>query len=105
MPGDEDPVILPRNSEAMFLMQRIRDEAHRFAISFHRQQRGKKMRASVLDGVPGLGPKRRTDLVKHFGSVQKLKGASVAEIEAVKGIGPALAETVHRTLHEPSSEK
>lgn len=105
VPGDDEPVILPRNSEAMFLMQRIRDEAHRFAISFHRQQRGKKMRASVLDGVPGLGPKRRTDLVKHFGSVQKLKAASVAEIEAVKGIGPALAETVHRTLHEPTTEK
>lgn len=105
VPGDEDPVILPRNSEAMFLMQRIRDEAHRFAISFHRQQRGKRMRASVLDDVPGLGPKRRTDLVKHFGSVQKLKAASAAEIEAVKGIGPALAETVHRTLHEPTTEK
>src|SRR5699024_881383 len=73
VPGDDEPVILPRNSEAMYLMQRIRDEAHRFAIGYHRQQRSKRMRSSALDGIKGLGPQRRSELVKHFGSVAKLK--------------------------------
>lgn len=100
LPGEDYPVILPRNSEAMFLMQRIRDEAHRFAISYHRQQRSKRMRSSVLDKVHGLGPQRRTDLVKHFGSVAKLKKASKAEIEEVPGFGPRLAGGVYDALHE-----
>ncbi|WP_448850812.1 excinuclease ABC subunit UvrC [Corynebacterium sp. 335C] len=99
VPGDDEPVILPRGGEAMYLMQRIRDEAHRFAITYHRQQRSKRMRASVLDGIPGLGPQRRSDLVKHFGSVKKLKAASEDEIREVRGIGPALAATVHAALH------
>ncbi len=76
VPGDDEPVILPRNSQALFLLQQIRDEAHRFAITYHRQQRSKRMRSSVLDSVPGLGPQRRTDLVKQFGSVKKLKAAT-----------------------------
>ncbi|HBC4101563.1 TPA: excinuclease ABC subunit UvrC [Corynebacterium striatum] len=99
VPGDDEPVILPRTSQALFLLQQIRDEAHRFAITYHRQQRSKRMRSSVLDSVPGLGPQRRTDLVKHFGSVKKLKEASVEQIAAVKGFGPKLASVVFEHLH------
>lgn len=99
VPGDDEPVILPRNSESMYLVQRIRDEAHRFAITYHRQQRSKRMRASVLDGIKGLGPSRRTDLVKHFGSVSALKKATVEEIQEVPGFGPMLAQTVYDSLH------
>lgn len=101
IPGDEEPVILPRNSQGLFLLQQIRDEAHRFAITYHRQQRSKRMRVSELDGIPGLGATRRTELVRHFGSVKKLKEASVEEISQVKGFGPKLAETVHEGLRRP----
>ena len=100
VPYDDEPLILPRNSEGMYLLQQIRDEAHRFAITYHRQQRSKRMRASALDGIPGLGPARRSDLVKHFGSVKKLKEASVEDIAEVKGIGPKLAETVYEHLRK-----
>lgn len=100
VPGDDEPVILPRNSQALYLLQQIRDEAHRFAINYHRQQRSKRMRSSVLDSVPGLGPARRTDLVKHFGSVKKLKAASVDDIAEVKGFGPKLAASVYEHLHD-----
>ena len=100
VPDDDEPIILPRNSEGMYLLQQIRDEAHRFAITYHRQQRSKRMRASALDAVPGLGPARRTDLVKHFGSVKKIKEASVEEIQQVKGVGPKLAETIYQHLHQ-----
>lgn len=100
VPGDDEPVILPRNSQALYLLQQIRDEAHRFAISYHRQQRSKRMRRSALDEVPGLGPARRADLVKHFGSVKKLKTASVDEIAEVRGFGPKLARTVYEHLHK-----
>ncbi|WP_313547401.1 excinuclease ABC subunit UvrC [Corynebacterium sp.] len=98
VPGDDEPVILPRNSQALYLLQQIRDEAHRFAITYHRQQRSKRMRASVLDSIPGLGPTRRTDLVKHFGSVKKLKEASEEQIAEVKGIGPKMAATLFEHL-------
>ena len=103
VPGDDEPVILPRNSQALYLLQQIRDEAHRFAINYHRQQRSKRMRSSVLDSVPGLGPARRTDLVKHFGSVKKLKAASVDDIAEVKGFGPKLAASVYEHLHDSAS--
>ncbi|MGP6173115.1 excinuclease ABC subunit UvrC [Corynebacterium sp. A21] len=99
VPGEEDPVILPRNSQALFLLQQIRDEAHRFAITYHRQQRSKRMRVSELDAIPGLGQVRRTELVKHFGSVKKLKTVSAEEIAEVKGFGPKLAATVYENLH------
>lgn len=98
LPGDDEPVILPRNSEALYLLQQIRDEAHRFAINYHRQQRSKRMRASQLDGIPGLGPARRSDLVKHFGSVKKLREATVEQIADVRGFGPKLAQTVYEHL-------
>ena len=94
LPGEEYPVILPRSSEGLYLLQRVRDEAHRFAITYHRQKRGKAATASVLDDVPGLGPARRAALLKHFGSVRKLRAARVEEIAAVPGIGPKLAATI-----------
>ncbi|GAA0204197.1 excinuclease ABC subunit UvrC [Corynebacterium riegelii] len=100
IPDDDEPLILARNSEGMYLLQQIRDEAHRFAITYHRQQRSKRMRASVLDDIPGLGPTRRTDLVKHFGSVKKLKEATQEEIQQVKGVGPKLAEVIFQHLQK-----
>ena len=94
VPGESDPVILPRTSESLYLLQRVRDEAHRFAITFHRSKRSRRMTASALDGVRGLGQTRRTALVKHFGSVARLREASVEEITAVPGIGAATARAV-----------
>ena len=94
LPDDDFPVILPRNSQALFLVQRIRDEAHRFAITFHRSKRGKAMVASALDAVPGLGPAKREALIKHFGSLKKLKAASADELTRVQGVGPSLASKI-----------
>jgi len=93
LPGESFPVILPRNSEALFLIQRIRDEAHRFAIGFQRQKRKKDI-ASVLSEIPGLGPARVKVLLGHFGSVAKLRAASVEEITEVRGVGPSLAAAI-----------
>ncbi|HEY2724021.1 MAG TPA: excinuclease ABC subunit UvrC [Pseudonocardiaceae bacterium] len=98
LPGDADPVILPRTSEALYLLQRVRDEAHRFAISYHRQKRSARMTASALDDVAGLGQSRRTALLKHFGSLRKLRQASVEEITAVPGVGPSTARAVLSAL-------
>ncbi|MGB6583396.1 MAG: excinuclease ABC subunit UvrC [Streptosporangiaceae bacterium] len=97
-PGEEYPVILPRSSEGLYLLQRVRDEAHRFAIAYHRAKRSKAATTSALDDVPGLGPARRRTLLKHFGSVRKLSAASVEEIAAVPGIGPRLAGTISAAL-------
>jgi excinuclease ABC subunit C len=97
-PGEEYPVILPRSSEGLYLLQRVRDEAHRFAIAYHRAKRSKAATTSALDDVPGLGPARRKTLLKHFGSVRKLSAASVEEIAAVPGIGPRLAATISAAL-------
>ncbi len=99
----EFPVILPRASEGLFLLQRIRDEAHRFAITFHRQKRGASMTASALDDIPGLGPAKRKALLKHFGSVKKIRGARVEDLADVPGVGPALAETIRASL-TPASD-
>ncbi|EME62002.1 excinuclease ABC subunit UvrC [Amycolatopsis decaplanina] len=98
LPGDPDPVILPRTSDALYLLQRLRDEAHRFAIRYHREKRSKRMQVSALDGVPGLGQARRTALIKHFGSVRKLREARIEEIEAVPGFGRRTAEAVVAAL-------
>ena len=98
IPGEEYPVILPRSSEGLYLLQRVRDEAHRFAIAYHRQKRGKAATTSALDDVPGLGPARRKTLLKHFGSVRKLRAASIEEIAAVPGIGARLAATISAAL-------
>jgi excinuclease ABC subunit C len=104
LPADSEPTILPRNSEAMFLMQRVRDEAHRFAISYHRQKRSKRMTTSALDDVPGLGQTRKTALIKHFGSLKRLRQASVREISDVPGVGVRTAEAVHAALAGKSAE-
>ncbi|MDI5980086.1 excinuclease ABC subunit UvrC [Amycolatopsis magusensis] len=98
LPADPDPVILPRTSDALYLLQRVRDEAHRFAIRYHREKRSKRLQVSALDGVPGLGQARRTALIKHFGSVKKLKQATVDEISGVPGVGRRTAQAVHAAL-------
>jgi len=98
VPGDEFPVILPRTSPALYLLQHLRDESHRFAITHHRAKRSAGMTRSVLDDVPGLGPARQAALLKAFGSVKRIRAASVEQISEVKGIGPALAATIHERL-------
>jgi excinuclease ABC subunit C len=98
LPGDAHPVVLPRTSEGLYLLQRVRDEAHRFAIAHHRSRRSKSMTASTLDGVPGLGDSRRTALLKHFGSLKRLSTASVEEIVEVPGVGKQTAEAVVAAL-------
>jgi excinuclease ABC subunit C len=98
LPGEEYPVILSRTSEGLYLLQRVRDEAHRFAITYHRAKRGKAATVSALDGVPGLGPARRKALLKKFGSVRALSSAPAGEIATVPGIGPRLAETIVTAL-------
>ena len=98
LPGEDSPVILPRSSEGLYLLQRVRDEAHRFAIAYHRAKRGKAATTSALDGVPGLGPARRKALLKHFGSVRKLREASAEQIAEVEGFGSRLAEMVSVAL-------
>ena len=98
VPGEIDPVILPRSSEGLYLLQRVRDEAHRFAISYHRSKRSKRMTASALDSVRGLGEARRKALVTHFGSLARIRQASVEEITAVPGIGAATAAAVLEAL-------
>ena len=94
LPSQEDPVILARSSEGLYLLQRIRDEAHRFAITHHRGRRSKTMVESLLDDVPGLGEVRRRTLLKHFGSLKKLRLASVEEIAEVPGIGVRTATAI-----------
>jgi excinuclease ABC subunit C len=106
LPGQEYPVIMSRTSEGLYLLQRVRDEAHRFAITFHRAKRGKAATTSALDSVPGLGPARRAALLKAFGSVKAVSAATPDEIAAaVPGIGPKLAETVVAALHSTSGVK
>ncbi|MDH2415799.1 excinuclease ABC subunit UvrC [Nocardioides sp. CER19] len=100
MPGQADPVILPRSSEGLYLLQRVRDEAHRFAITHHRSRRSKSMVESVLDDVPGLGEVRRKTLLKHFGSLRKLRAASADEIGAVPGIGPTTAAAIKSAVEK-----
>jgi len=98
LPDQEHPVILSRTSEGLYLLQRVRDEAHRFAITYHRAKRGKAATVSALDSVPGLGPARRAALLKKFGSVKAISAASDAEIADVPGIGPRLAATITSAL-------
>ena len=99
LPGEDSPVILPRTSEGLYLLQRIRDESHRFAITYHRKKRSAALTVSELDEIPGLGQARRATLLRHFGSVRKLKAASVGEIAALPGFGQRTAEAVHAALH------
>ncbi|RSS84062.1 excinuclease ABC subunit UvrC [Streptomyces sp. WAC06614] len=98
LPGEDDPVVLPRTSEGLYLLQRVRDEAHRFAIQYQRAKRGKRLRTGPLDDVPGLGESRKQALVKHFGSVKKLRQATIDQICEVPGIGRKTAEAVAAAL-------
>ncbi|MPZ86666.1 MAG: excinuclease ABC subunit UvrC [Nitriliruptorales bacterium] len=99
LPGRPDPVMLPRGSEALFLLQRIRDEAHRFAVTYHRSRRGKAMTESAFDEIPAIGPARRKALLIHFGSLRKVRQASIDELTEVDGISQGLATTIHDHLH------
>lgn len=105
LPGDVDPVILPRTSEGLYLLQRIRDEAHRFAINHHRSRRTKTMVRSELDDVAGLGPTRRKALLKVFGSVKKIRSATVDEIAEVPGIGSSTAQSIVESLARKNGER
>jgi excinuclease ABC subunit C len=98
LPDRSDPVRLPRSSEGLFLLQRVRDEAHRFAITYHRQVRGRQTVVSQLDGVPGIGPKRRSALLKHFGSIDAIRAATVEELAAVPGMNQKAAEQLKMSL-------
>ena len=98
LPDDDDPVLLPRASEGLYLLQRVRDEAHRFGISFHRQKRSKSMTASALDGIPGLGEVRRKAILEHFGTLRKLRAATVEQIAGVPGVGTATATQIAAAL-------
>ncbi|MCB5274919.1 UvrABC system protein C [Arthrobacter sp. SO5] len=104
LPDSDFPVILPRASAGLYLLQRIRDEAHRFAISFHRQKRGKAMTVSALDGVPGLGDSKRKALLAEFGSVKSIKAATAEELTGAKGIGPSLAAAIVRHFNSDDGD-
>jgi excinuclease ABC subunit C len=105
IPGSKDPLILPRNSEGLYLLQRIRDEAHRFAITFHRSRRSKIMLESILDEIPQLGSARRASLLERFGSVAAIRKASVEEIAATPGIGGKIASVIESYLEGISTQK
>jgi excinuclease ABC subunit C len=99
LPGQPEPLRIPRGSEALFVLQHIRDEAHRFAITFHRQKRAARALRSPLDDIPGVGATRKKALLKRFGSLTRLRTAEVEELRTVPGVGPALARTIHDHLH------
>jgi excinuclease ABC subunit C len=99
LPGEDEPVILPRSSEGLYLLQRVRDEAHRFAITYHRARRAAALTASELDTVPGLGPARRSTLLRQFGSLRKLTAATVEQIAETPGFGQVTAQAVYAALH------
>jgi excinuclease ABC subunit C len=98
LPGRPDPVVLPRTSEGLYLLQRVRDEAHRFAVTYHRQRRSRSMVDSALDGVPGLGESRRRALLRQFGSLKRLRAATVEQVAEVPGIGPRTATAIVAAL-------
>jgi excinuclease ABC subunit C len=99
LPGQPEPLTIPRGSEGLFLLQHLRDEAHRFAITYHRTKRAKRAIHSALDDIPGVGATRKKALLRHFGSLARLRAASPEEIAATPGIGPSLARTIYDHLH------
>ena len=99
IPGQPEPLTIARGSESLFLLQHIRDEAHRFAITYHRAKRAKRAIHSVLDDIPGVGTTRKKALLRHFGSLARLRAATVDEIAATAGIGPSLARVIYEHLH------
>lgn len=98
VPWDDTPIVLPTGSASLYLIKQVRDESHRFAITFHRELRDKAMTVSILDEIPGVGPKRKKDIMRHFGSFKRLKAASVEDISQVKGVSVNLAETIYEEL-------
>ena len=104
-PDTPEPLLIPRGSEALFVLQHLRDEAHRFAITYHRQKREKRALASPLDDIPGVGPGRKKALLKRFGSSSRLRAAEVEEIAATPGVGPEVARAVHDGLHASPSRR
>ncbi|HEY2296209.1 MAG TPA: excinuclease ABC subunit UvrC [Jatrophihabitans sp.] len=104
LPREQYPTILPRSSEGLYLLQRVRDEAHRFAITFHREKRSRSMTASALDNIPGLGETRRKALMRRFGSLKRLRAASAEELAEVSGIGPRTAAAIVAALHDDAAE-
>ena len=105
IPGRSDPIVIPRGADALYLLQQIRDEAHRFALTYHRLKRGKRMTRSALDGIPGLGETRRKQLLKHFGSVKRVREATVDELAAVPRMPRAVAEAVYEALHSQTGRQ
>jgi excinuclease ABC subunit C len=99
IPGRSNPLVIPRGSESLYLLQHIRDEAHRFAVAYHRKRRGKRMTQSALDNIAGLGEVRRKKLLRHFGSVKRIRGASLDDLLEVQGVPKAVAEAVYEALH------
>lgn len=104
VPGSGEPIRIPRGSEALYLLQQVRDEAHRFAVDYHRKRRSKRMMRSILDDVRGLGPARRKKLLRAFGSVKRMRQASLADLAAVPGIPEGVAEAVYQALHPGTSD-
>ncbi len=96
LPGRKDPIILKANSTALFLLQRVRDEAHRFAITYHRQLRAKERLSSPLDAIPGVGPSRRKALLRYFGSLKRVRAATIEELTQVSGITITIAEAIRQ---------
>ncbi len=105
LPGVKDPILLPRTSEALYLLQRIRDESHRFAVEYHRKLRSKRMTGSVLDGVPGFGVERRKRLIKEMGGVKAIQNASKEELKNVSWLPNSVAESLYEKIHKPTSRQ
>jgi excinuclease ABC subunit C len=105
VPGRQEPVRIPRQSEALYLLQRVRDEAHRFAVGYHRQLRGKRMTRSALDGISGLGPVRRARLVKEMGGVRAVQGAPLEDLLALPWLPDAVGQAVYETLHRSPGQR
>jgi excinuclease ABC subunit C len=102
LPDHAEPLRIPRGSDALFLLQHVRDEAHRFAVSYHRAKRERRALASPLDDVPGVGEARKRALLRRFGSVRRLAAATIEEIAATPGVGPEIARAVHEALTRPA---
>jgi excinuclease ABC subunit C len=105
LPGQPEPVRIPRGSEALFVLQHVRDEAHRFAVEYHRKVRERRAMVSPLDEVPGVGPARKKALLRRFGSLARLSRATEEEIAATPGVGPALAAQISARLHRSAADR
>ena len=105
VPWDDTPIVLPSGSASLYLIKQVRDESHRFAITFHRELRGKAMTTSILDEVPGVGPTRKKAIMRHFGSMKKLRAARVEEIAAVKGVPADVARAIYESLRALDADR